>query len=48
MCACVCVCGSVQQEVWLSPEEDAGTAVEFMVLRRQVSSSALCHSFLLL
>ncbi|NP_001373208.1 transmembrane gamma-carboxyglutamic acid protein 3 isoform X1 [Danio rerio] len=27
---------SVQQEVWLSPEEDAGTAVEFMVLRRQV------------
>ncbi|NP_001373210.1 transmembrane gamma-carboxyglutamic acid protein 3 isoform X5 [Danio rerio] len=26
----------VQQEVWLSPEEDAGTAVEFMVLRRQV------------
>ncbi|XP_067231083.1 mitochondrial fission factor-like isoform X2 [Chanodichthys erythropterus] len=24
------------QEFWLSPEEDTGTAVEFMVLRRQV------------
>ncbi|XP_052443869.1 mitochondrial fission factor isoform X3 [Carassius gibelio] len=24
------------QELWLSPEEDTGTAVEFMVLRRQV------------
>uniref|UniRef100_A0A8C1FV97 Mitochondrial fission factor n=1 Tax=Cyprinus carpio carpio TaxID=630221 RepID=A0A8C1FV97_CYPCA len=27
---------SASQEFWLSPEEDPGTAVEFMVLRRQV------------
>ncbi|KAK2873002.1 hypothetical protein Q8A67_022899 [Cirrhinus molitorella] len=27
---------SASQEFWLSPEEDTGTAVEFMVLRRQV------------
>ncbi|XP_016405619.1 mitochondrial fission factor homolog B-like [Sinocyclocheilus rhinocerous] len=27
---------SASQEFWLSPEEDTGTAVQFMVLRRQV------------
>ncbi|XP_073668616.1 mitochondrial fission factor isoform X3 [Paramisgurnus dabryanus] len=27
---------SASQEYWLSPEDDTGTAVEFMVLRRQV------------
>ncbi|KTF88374.1 hypothetical protein cypCar_00012004 [Cyprinus carpio] len=27
---------SASQDFWLSPEEDTGTAVEFMVLRRQV------------